>query len=150
MLAHLLRCDASFTPPLSSRVDLAAYAEKLVARARRWEAWAEGDLVGLVAVYADASVGGTGFVSNVSVDPPRRGTGVARQLLTDAIGLLRRSGSGGRASRRGGFACGFRSSGGAPGPSRWTGRARSTNDAHGRTGRRAVRTRGAGRHEQHA
>ncbi|MCU0853484.1 MAG: GNAT family N-acetyltransferase [Rhodobacteraceae bacterium] len=94
VLAHLLRCDASFTPPLSSRVDLAAYAEKLVACARRWEAWAEGDLVGLVAVYADAPAGGSGFVSNVSVDPARRGAGVARQLLTEAIAFVRDAGLG--------------------------------------------------------
>jgi ribosomal-protein-alanine N-acetyltransferase len=94
VLAHLRRCDATFAPPLSSRVDLAAYAEKLVARARRWEAWSEGRLVGLVAVYADAPAGGTGFVSNVSVDPARRGAGVARRLLTEAIGFVRGAGLG--------------------------------------------------------
>jgi ribosomal-protein-alanine N-acetyltransferase len=94
VLAHLLRCDASFVPPLSSRVEIPAYAEKLVDRARRWEAWSEGDLVGLVAVYAEAPAGGTGFVSNVSVDPSRRGAGLARRLLTEAIAFARDAGLG--------------------------------------------------------
>jgi ribosomal-protein-alanine N-acetyltransferase len=94
VLAHLQRCDATFTPPLSTRVDLEAYAGKLVARARRWEAWSNGDLVGLVAVYCDAPAGGTAFVSNVSVDPARRGAGVARQLLKTAIEFARAAGLG--------------------------------------------------------
>ena len=36
---HLARCDADFVPPLASRVDIAAYAQKIVDRATRFEAW---------------------------------------------------------------------------------------------------------------
>ena len=36
---HLARCDADFIPPLANRVDLAAYAQKIVDRATRFEAW---------------------------------------------------------------------------------------------------------------
>ena len=35
VLAHLTRCDADFTPPLSARLDLGGYAAKLAERAPR-------------------------------------------------------------------------------------------------------------------
>ncbi len=89
---HLMSCDASFHPPLSTRVDLASYAGKLVQDATRFEAWSGGRLIGLVAVYCNASDRGTAFVSNVSVDPHHRGQGVARRLMRECITHLRHLG----------------------------------------------------------
>lgn len=86
LLEHLQACDASFVPPLSSRVDLAAYAAKLHARARRVEFWDAERLVGLVALYADNA---TGFISNVSVLPEAQGRGLAGQLLKATLDLGR-------------------------------------------------------------
>lgn len=92
ILAHLQRCDTMFSPPLSGRVDLRAYAAKLAERAARFEAWHDATLVGLVAVYCDGPDGGEAFVSSVSVDPSFQRNGVARQLLQMAADHVRRLG----------------------------------------------------------
>jgi ribosomal protein S18 acetylase RimI-like enzyme len=77
---HLTLCDASFTPPLSERVDIRDYAAKLSAHAMRFEAWDDETLIGLVAAYPDQTHGRM-FISNVSVLPEWRGRGVAAGLL---------------------------------------------------------------------
>ena len=85
VIKHLHACDASFRPPLAERVDLDAYAGKLVQNAARFEAWAGGRLVGLVAVYCNVPDSDTAFVSNVSVLPVHTGQGIARHLMQVAI-----------------------------------------------------------------
>lgn len=82
---HLRRCDEDFDPPLSTRVNLSDYAEKLSTRASRFEAWLDNDLAGLVAAYCNAEEGTAVFVTNVSVLPALRGRGIAERLLTSAI-----------------------------------------------------------------
>lgn len=89
VLRHLQECDASFRPPLSLRVDLAAYADKLVRQSLRFEAWDGDRLVGLVAVYCNDPGHETAFVSNVSVSPECARQGVARHLLQAAIAHVR-------------------------------------------------------------
>jgi len=84
ILAHLARCDARFEPPLSGRVELSAYAHRLCERAHRFEAWADDQLVGLVAAYLDGA-DDTAFVSNVSVEDGFLGHGIASSLLTWAL-----------------------------------------------------------------
>lgn len=86
LLAHLRAADASFAPPLSSRVDLAAYADKLAAHARRVEAWQGDVLIGLIAMYANDPDQG-GFITNVSVLPGHQGQGIAGELLTRTLAL---------------------------------------------------------------
>lgn len=86
--AHLSRCDASFTPALSARVDVAGYARKLRKLAETFEAWDGPSLVGLVAMYLLAETR-SAFVTNVSVDPRHTGKGIASRLLHDAIGFAR-------------------------------------------------------------
>jgi ribosomal-protein-alanine N-acetyltransferase len=86
LLAHLRAADAGFTPPLSSRVNLADYAGKLATRARRVEAWESDLLVGLIALYANDPDRG-GFITNVSVLPDYQGQGIARELLTRTLAL---------------------------------------------------------------
>ena len=84
ILAHLRRCDDDFATRLSERVCLEAYSAKLAANAHRAEAWAKGDLVGLVALYApDANF--ACFISNVSVDPLYRRRGIAETLVRDSL-----------------------------------------------------------------
>jgi ribosomal protein S18 acetylase RimI-like enzyme len=83
---HLVACDATFQPRLSDRVDLADYARKLAQNATRFEAWSDGRLIGLVAVYCNAADRGTAFVSNVSVDPGHTRQGIARLLMQSCIG----------------------------------------------------------------
>jgi 2-polyprenyl-3-methyl-5-hydroxy-6-metoxy-1,4-benzoquinol methylase len=82
----LLRaCDAAFVPPLSSRVDIAAYARKLAAHARLFEAWDGPELAGLLAMYCNDTATRTAFVSSVSVAPAHARRGIAGSLLRQAI-----------------------------------------------------------------
>lgn len=86
LLAHLRAADAGFSPPLSSRIELAGYADKLAAHARRIEAWQGDTLVGLIALYANDPARG-GFITNVSVLPDFQGQGVAGELLKRTVAL---------------------------------------------------------------
>src|SRR5947199_10259617 len=79
--AHLTRCDADFTPPLSARLDLGDYAAKLAERAARSEAWEGGRLVGLVAAYVTPGAP-EAFISHVSVGSELRGHGVDAARIT--------------------------------------------------------------------
>src|SRR3954470_23597376 len=90
--AHLTRCDADFTPPLSARLDLGDYAAKLAERAARFEAWDGDQLVGLVAAYVTPGAP-EAFISNVSVVSELRGNGVAAALVADCIDRARESGA---------------------------------------------------------
>src|SRR3954470_19804227 len=92
VLAHLTRCDADFTPPLSARLDLDDYAAKLAERAARFEAWDGGELVGVVAAYVTPGAP-EAFISNVSVVSEMRGRGVAAALVADCIARARGSGA---------------------------------------------------------
>jgi ribosomal protein S18 acetylase RimI-like enzyme len=88
VLAHLTRCDADFTPPLSARLDLGDYAAKLAERAARFEAWDGGQLMGLVAAYVTPGAPDA-FISNVSVVSELRGQGTATALVGDCIDRAR-------------------------------------------------------------
>jgi ribosomal protein S18 acetylase RimI-like enzyme len=88
---HLTRCDADYFPPLSDRVDLDRYAAKLAANARRFEAWAGGTLVGLLAVYLPSTEPDTAHISNVSVLKAWRGRGIAATLMRHCFDEAARS-----------------------------------------------------------
>jgi len=85
-LESLLRaCDAAFVPPLSSRVDINAYARKIAAHARLFEAWDGERLAGLLAMYCNDTTTRTAFVTSVSVLPDHARRGIAGALLRQAI-----------------------------------------------------------------
>jgi ribosomal protein S18 acetylase RimI-like enzyme len=92
IFAHLLACDSTFSPPLSSRVSIAEYSAKLAESAERSEAWLGTRLVGLVAAYCNATDKQTAFVTNVSVDPAFQRKGIARTLLGNTIDNAQRLG----------------------------------------------------------
>lgn len=81
----LISCDSDFTPPLSSRVSLSDYAEKLVAKGTRFEAWCGDELIGLVAAYLNATDRHTGFVSSVCVVERWTKKGIASHLIDACI-----------------------------------------------------------------
>jgi ribosomal protein S18 acetylase RimI-like enzyme len=91
LAAHLRTCDHTFVPPLSQRVDIDAYAQRLADRAERFEVWQGQRLIGVVAAYLPPGEA-EAFVSNVSIDPAARGRGLARRLLTDTIAEAHRLG----------------------------------------------------------
>lgn len=81
--AHLRICDGSFVPPLSSRVVIDDYAQKLAAYAERVELWADGVLIGLAAFYANRQP--AAYVTSISVLPSWQKRHLARQMLTECI-----------------------------------------------------------------
>lgn len=83
--AHLRRCDTDFVPPLSGRVEINAYASKLLAKATRFEAWAGGTLIGLVAVYCNDRERRIAYITSVSVLQKWRGKGIATRLLHQCL-----------------------------------------------------------------
>jgi GNAT superfamily N-acetyltransferase len=87
---HLALCDARFVPPLSNRVEIKQYAHKIYTHGVRFEAWAEGSLVGLLAMYCNDLPQRPAYITNVSVlevSPPQ--AHIASRLLERAIEYLR-------------------------------------------------------------
>ena len=79
---HLLRCDVDFVPPLSGRVQIQDYAQKISANATRFEAWSGGVLIGLVAAYCNDRVKHTVYITSVSLLKAWTGKGVASHLMS--------------------------------------------------------------------
>ncbi|MBI1753947.1 MAG: GNAT family N-acetyltransferase [Acidobacteria bacterium] len=92
LLDHLRACGSSFDPPLGDRVDLPIYARKLAIRATRFEAWANGLLAGLVAVYCNDLGSEVAYITSVSVLETWTGKGIARHLLDQCAGFARAGG----------------------------------------------------------
>jgi len=84
VIDHLTRADSTFVPPLSSRVAIDLYARKLRRNATLYEAWENGTLTGLVAVYGPDNAGAS-FISSVSVLPEAQGDGLGSRLLSWAL-----------------------------------------------------------------
>ena len=85
----LTSCDQDFSPPLSERQNIAFYAERIRARAERFEHWIDGCPVGLVAMYCMTPPGEPAFITNVSVRADHRGCGIAETLMKAAIAHAR-------------------------------------------------------------
>lgn len=92
VLTHLRACDNHFVPPLSNRVDLPVYAQKIFNHATRCEAWCDGQLVGLVAAYLNDAVSQSGHITSVSVLPHLARRGLASALLDRCIARSKQAG----------------------------------------------------------
>ena len=88
VLQHLKVCDKSFTPHLSIRINLDAYALKIRENAHRYEAWQADQLAGMIAAYCNAPDKRVAFITSVSVIPSCIGMGVASQLMARCIHTL--------------------------------------------------------------
>lgn len=82
---HLSQCDANFVPPLSSRVGINDYAQKIAIKAVRFEAWSDGTMVGLVAVYCNDQETGIAYITSVSVLESWTGNGIAACLINQCV-----------------------------------------------------------------
>lgn len=89
---HLLRCDVDFVPPLSGRVEIEAYAQKIASKATRFEAWSGGTLVGLVAAYCNDQEKRIVYITSVSVLKEWKGKGIAAHLTGRCIEYAKASG----------------------------------------------------------
>jgi ribosomal protein S18 acetylase RimI-like enzyme len=82
---HLARCDADFVPPLSGRVEIKDYVQKIAGKATRFEAWSGGILVGLVAAYCNDREKRIAYITSVSVLRAWTGKGIAAHLMSRCI-----------------------------------------------------------------
>ena len=89
---HLLRCNTDFLPLLSGRVNIKDYAQKIVSKATRFEAWSGGMLVGLVAAYCNDQEKRIAYITSVSVMNERAGKGIAARLMKQCIEYVKASG----------------------------------------------------------
>jgi len=92
ILVHLQAADPGFAPPLSSRVRLEDYAEKLAENADTFEAWDGATLAGLIACYLNDGERAQGYISHVAVLEGLRGRGVAARLLAMCLERARQAG----------------------------------------------------------
>jgi ribosomal protein S18 acetylase RimI-like enzyme len=88
LLTHLMHCDNQFVPALSTRVSLTDYVRKIAQNAIIFEAWLNGILVGMVAMYLNQN--NSGYITNVSVYSEYGGRGIAKQLLTNLISYVQK------------------------------------------------------------
>jgi ribosomal protein S18 acetylase RimI-like enzyme len=82
---HLQNCKDDFIPALNTTVDIAAYSKKIVENATTFEAWANENLTGLIAVYCNDIDKKDAFITNVSVLNKFLGRGIASRLLANCI-----------------------------------------------------------------
>ena len=82
---HLSRCDADFVPPLSGRVEINAYAQKIASNATRFEAWSGGTLVGMVAAYCNDRERRVAYITSVSVLREWTRKGIVAQLMIRCV-----------------------------------------------------------------
>jgi ribosomal protein S18 acetylase RimI-like enzyme len=82
---HLKTCANTFDPPLHTHVNIEAYSQKIVDKAVTFEAWDNGQLVGLVAAYFNDLQSKTGYITSVSTLPHYQGRGIAKNLLTTSL-----------------------------------------------------------------
>jgi ribosomal protein S18 acetylase RimI-like enzyme len=92
LIAHLTLCDAAFVPPLSERVNIRVYAQKMVSNAIRFEAWQGGEIVGLVMAYCNDLEKCAAFVTSVSVLQQWKRRSIARNLMANCVHHIRQQG----------------------------------------------------------
>lgn len=85
ILLHLRECSDSFIPPLEYRADINTYASKIESLADTIEAWAKGDLIGLIAVYCNDLENRQAYITSVSIKKNFIGKGIASKLLKMCI-----------------------------------------------------------------
>lgn len=82
---HLKRCDANFVPPLSGRVEIDAYAQKIAGKTTRFEAWLGDTLIGLVAAYCNDQENRIAYITSVSVLKAWTSKGIATRLVNQCV-----------------------------------------------------------------
>lgn len=85
ILDHFKSCEFEFKARIERRILLSDYSKKLARNAERIEAWIDGQLVGLVAVYCNSSNSQIAYISNVSIAPQHRGMGLAKTLVKHCL-----------------------------------------------------------------
>ncbi len=79
--AHFSSCDDVFISNINKRINIDKYVHKIYRCGHRFEAWANGNLIGLIAIYCNDPLRRAAFVTSVSVLVTWRGRGVASHLV---------------------------------------------------------------------
>lgn len=79
--------ESLFTPRLSTRVQLMAYANKLHTKACLFSAYNDGTLVGILAVYANEA--GEFYIPLLCVSPVCQKMGIAKTLMQQCLDYVR-------------------------------------------------------------
>lgn len=90
--SHLLECDQSFIPPLSKRVNILEYSQKLHSKATTIEIVQNEKLIGLIAAYLNKTDLKIGFISNISVLPSHKGLGYGKMMLKYCVQYMKSNG----------------------------------------------------------
>jgi ribosomal protein S18 acetylase RimI-like enzyme len=85
LLSNLKACDMDFVPPLSQRVNLDEYSNKLYTNSITFEAWSNNKLIGMVAAYFNNLGDSSAYVSNVCVENVYKGNNIATVLMKNCI-----------------------------------------------------------------
>lgn len=81
LTSFLMQMDREFPHPLSSKCLLSEYAHKLIAGGLVEGAWKEGELLGILAGYANNREKLEAYISVLVVDPKYRGRHISSMLL---------------------------------------------------------------------
>ena len=85
IIHHLKECDLSFRVPLSERLFIADYGEKLFNFSVRFEVWDEEELSGLIAAYCNDRATNVAYISHVGISNRYRNKGLGASLLKYSI-----------------------------------------------------------------
>jgi ribosomal protein S18 acetylase RimI-like enzyme len=85
IFTHLKECDYDFVPPLSDKVNLMEYAQKLFKKSITFEAWSNKRIIGLIAAYLSKADDLSVFITNVSVIQEYKRCGIASTLMRNCI-----------------------------------------------------------------
>ena len=80
--SHLSITNEYFNPPLSTKLNLLDFAEKIYNNATRFEAWDEEELIGLISCYCNKEVA---FINHVAIIKKFQGLGIAKILMKNCI-----------------------------------------------------------------
>ena len=90
LMKFFRKIDKDFDPILSHKIDLDSFCEKMLKNANFFVSYADdGEIKGLVAIYANNFESHYSYIPLVAVDSHFRKQGIARTLLSQAIDYVR-------------------------------------------------------------
>lgn len=94
LMEFLYKVDKDFTPCLSQKTDLSAFCDRLLNHANLFASQdGDGKIKGLVALYANDFVKKYAYIPLLAVSPEYRKQGIARRLMNEAIGYVKKLGT---------------------------------------------------------
>lgn len=93
LMKFFKKIDTDFNPSLSHKTDLDSFCEKMLKNANLFASYNDnGEIKGLVAIYANDFESHYSYIPFVAVDVNHRKQGIARKLLSQALEYIRSMG----------------------------------------------------------